>query len=340
MLEFPKLLRATKPPDTSYYLAYAPPTHHALTVTSNVQQRHVKSQFGRRPAPRCAVTRAAKAAGLTTFTIQHGFENIGLTYADDRYGLEVSFASEHIFIWGPASGLPAWVSPQTRRRVISVGLTKPVPQPESLVLPSASNWARTIGIFENLHWERFSPRYRDGFSDQLAEIVRQFPDVLFVVKPHHAGRWLIDNPDFVPAAANLLLIDPRDPAWQRHTAPALLPALDAAITTPSTVAIDAAKAGRPVAVVANDLALPIYEPLPLLRRTDDWRRFLDGLAQPETWLHANEVFLRRNFLAGPGERRIAQLLRRLAKRGKEAPDCVADPCHAPQPNPEPTQPEA
>src|SRR3546814_15987011 len=50
----------------------------------------------------------------------------------------------------------------------------------------------------------------------------------------------------------------------------------ACITTPSTVAVDMAQLGLPIAVVAYDLDLPTYEPLPLLRSIADWHSFLSA----------------------------------------------------------------
>jgi hypothetical protein len=250
-----------------------------------------------------AVTRAANAAGLMTFTVQHGFENVGLTYIDPIHGADVLFASERIFIWGRKEALPAWVAPETRGKVISTGIPTIAPPPaNSIDMPAG--WERVIGVFENLHWHRYSPAYKTQLQAQIRKTVRQFSRFLFLFKPHHAGRFLMNNPDFLPRQQNVLTIDPLDPKWHRHTAPALIAGLDAVVTTPSTVAVDAARAGRPVAIIGNDLALPLYDPLPVIRDTAGWSEFLASLDDP-SFYGRNEAFLRRHALWSGGGNRIA-----------------------------------
>ncbi|NEQ55179.1 MAG: hypothetical protein F6K11_34505, partial [Leptolyngbya sp. SIO3F4] len=73
----------------------------------------------------------------------------------------------------------------------------------------------------------------------------------------------------------------RNPEWEPFTAPALIAISDAVITTPSTVALDAARAACPVAVAGYDLSLPNYEPLPILRNVDDWQSIVSKLNVPD-----------------------------------------------------------
>ena len=49
------------------------------------------------------------------------------------------------------------------------------------------------------------------------------------------------------------------------------------ITTASTTAFDAARYLKPVAVVAGDMQLDMYEPLPLLRSEADWISYVRQL---------------------------------------------------------------
>ncbi len=79
--------------------------------------------------------------------------------------------------------------------------------------------------------------------------------------------------------------------------------VDQVLTTPSTVALDAARTGRPVAVLGYDLELPLYEPLPIIRRGGDLEAFLD--APPPDALLRNEAFLKRTVLPGRADHRIA-----------------------------------
>jgi hypothetical protein len=100
-----------------------------------------------------------------------------------------------------------------------------------------------------------------------------------------------------------VVIDPTDSAWEPHTAPALIASVDVVLTTPSTVALDAARSGRPVAVLGYDLDLPLYGPLPIIRGLSDLDAFL---AEPvEDGLLRNEAFLGRSQLPGRADHRIA-----------------------------------
>jgi hypothetical protein len=49
------------------------------------------------------------------------------------------------------------------------------------------------------------------------------------------------------------------------------------ITTPSTVALDAARAGKPVAVVGYGLDLSLYQPLTIIEGGRGWEEFLRGI---------------------------------------------------------------
>ena len=55
-------------------------------------------------------------------------------------------------------------------------------------------------------------------------------------------------------------------------------------------------AGRPVAVAGYDLDLPLYEPMPVLRRTEDWMAFLEMRRSDSA--EAGRLFLRRTVVSG------------------------------------------
>ena len=250
----------------------------------------------------------ARAAGLPTFTLQHGLENIGLTYKDHLHGEEIRFAATTVFTWCAAEGLAAWVPEETRAKIVPVGTPKSAPPPAQALDLGQGHWPRTIGVFENLHWHRFSELYLERALADLERAAELNPDTLFLVKPHHAGRWLSRNRGRLAERANLVVIDPSDSAWEPHTAPALIASVDAVLTTPSTVALDAARTGRPVAVLGYELELPLYDPLPIVRRSEDLDAFLDMDARPA--LRLNEAFLKRAVLPGRADHRIAAAIAR------------------------------
>jgi hypothetical protein len=226
------------------------------------------------------LTQRANRLGIATYTMQHGFENVGLTYFDAEYPVgAILFASQTFFTWIPVDQLPAETPEQTRQKCVAVGCPKFVDAPylatgrAPLKIPGHHAENRLVVVFENLHWSRYSDDYRQRFLKDLAQTALACPEVTFLIKPHHTGLWLTQRyQGEVPAAPNLVMADPKAPAWEAFTAPALIEMADAVITTPSTVAIDAVRARCPVAVVAYDLHLPNFEPLPLLHNGADWKQ--------------------------------------------------------------------
>jgi hypothetical protein len=242
------------------------------------------------------LARRAKAEGVRTFVLQHGLENIGLTYRDATGDHE--FASDRILTWGDPARLPAWIPGERRARCIGVGIPRAA-FPQQGELPLGPESRPIIGVFENLHWDRYSQRYRASFLADLADTVAARPDLLFIVKPHHAGQWLSKNADTLGKPENLLLADPADPRWERFTASTIIERASAVITTPSTVALDAARMRRPVAVAGYELDVLVYAPLTLLRGAQDWRTFLSAALGgiPEISKGLDE-FCRRHLVEG------------------------------------------
>jgi hypothetical protein len=245
----------------------------------------------------------ARAKGLASFTIQHGFENIGLTYKDHLHGEDVRLASEAVFTWSGPEALAPWAASETRAAAVPTGSPKAAPPPARAAPLNQGYWPRVVGVFENLHWHRFSDAYRDQALADLQAAAEAHEDTLFLVKPHHAGRWLSIHRERLPERPNLVIVDPTDSAWEPHTAPALMAGMDAVLTTPSTVALDAARTGRPVAVLGYDLELPLYQPLPIIRSLAELQAFLS--ADEADGLLLNEAFLRRATLPGRADHRIA-----------------------------------
>ncbi len=254
----------------------------------------------------------ARALRLPSFTLQHGLENIGLTYKDHLHGEEIRFASETVFTWGQPDVLASWVPGETRAKIVPVGSPKAPPAPAAALPLRLGHWASVVGVFENLHWHRFSELYLERCLEDLAAAALARPHVLFLVKPHHAGRWLSRRPERLEPRPNLVVIDPTDSAWEPHTAPALIAGVDRVLTTPSTVALDAARTGRPVAVLGYDLELPLYQPLPIVRRLEDIDAFLD--APRHEALLRNEAFVKRTILPGRADHRIAAAIAKAMQR--------------------------
>jgi hypothetical protein len=250
-----------------------------------------------------ALVGRARRRGAASFTLQHGFENIGLTYKDELHGEQIRFASEIIFTWGPKEALAPWTAPETRAAATPVGSPKTAPAPARALKLNQGFWTRTVGVFENLHWHRFDDAYRARVIAELERAAELRPDTLFIVKPHHAGRWMSCNRDRIGERANLVVTDPTDSAWEPHTAPAFIASVDQVLTTPSTVALDAARTGRPVAVLGYGLELPLYEPLPIVQRSEDLDAFLAD--EGDERLLRNEAFLARARLPGRADHRIA-----------------------------------
>ncbi|WP_332769061.1 glycosyltransferase [Phenylobacterium sp.] len=251
------------------------------------------------------LTELANAAGVRTYTLQHGLENLGLTYRDPAYP-DLTIASQSIFTWGPPDRLPEWVAPEILVRTVGVGRVQSRRTPHRAQLPSLFDGRPVIGVFENLHWDRYSNGFRQRFLADLAAAARARPSMVFLVRPHPAGQWLAKNPAALPdRPENLLMAEPWDPQWEPWHAPALAPHLAGVITTPSTVALDAAEANRPVAVAGYDVAeLSAYEPLPILEKLTDWLAFCDDCAKSAPDLSAGEIFTRRVCLEGDAAHRI------------------------------------
>lgn len=225
------------------------------------------------------LTDAANAQGVFTATLQHGFENIGLTYDDELQAVDkIDFAAQRIYLWGGLDTLHPKVRPDTRRKCVPIGCSKPAYVARAELGGLLPPGMPVIGVFENLHWARYSDSYRTSFITNVQRLAHAFPRMIFLVKPHHAGAWLTSRfKGEGPKADNIVIADPQSSAWEPFTAPSLMGHLSAIITSPSTVAVDGARQHLPVAVVAQHMALPNYEPLTLIRADADWDAFVHGV---------------------------------------------------------------
>ena len=230
------------------------------------------------------ITRLANAIGLSTYTIQHGFENPGLTYCNNIRGPIVRFSAKTVLTWGPTEELPAWVSSDTRDKSIAVGCPKTqfVTENDSSVKAGARP---IIGVFNNLHWDRYDEAYVALFLNHLDETARQRQEFRFVLKSHpltvhRRSKELTARLSSMENVDVADLLESEEPAL---TPPWLQTHALGVITTPSTIALDCALANTPVAVTRYGLDLSYYSPLSLLDNADDWLKFLDHLTEKSSY---------------------------------------------------------
>jgi hypothetical protein len=225
-----------------------------------------------------ALAERANAAGISTYTLQHGLENVGLA------GQAETIGSQTIFTWFPPA-LTAGIPEDVRRRLVHVGRPR-------LPTPGAPP-VHVVGVFENLHAERYSDADRSAFLAGLEALAATGAPIL--LRPHPAGAW----------SRGLDL--GRRPNVTLHATGTIQEAVSACarvITTPSTVALDAAQAGRPVALAGEGGDL--YRPLPVLREPAEWVAFA---ASGDDQRGVREVFLDRVVLPGDAVAKIIDRLR-------------------------------
>ena len=252
-----------------------------------------------------ALTRNANAAGVLTVTLQHGLENVGLTCRDLGVGSSVSILSDRICIWGRAEDLPVWHPGDVRTRVRPAGRVSSRGSGLPLPVPRGS---QIVGVFENLHWERYSGAFRDRFLRDLQAAAAARPGLLFVLRPHPAGRWAVNGRAALGGMPpNLVLADPEEPAWAEITAVDLVRASRLVLTTPSTVALDAAEAKVPVAILGDTVEpSPVYAPLRFVRSAVEWTEVIDAVMNGDTadFDAAGRAFAERHSIGTGAERRI------------------------------------
>src|SRR6185436_18264179 len=101
-----------------------------------------------------------------------------------------------IFIWGPLHRLHPRIRPDTRAKCRAAGLTKS-PAPLHALPAGALPASRiVVGVFENLHWSRYSSEYRRNFCDHVWSAARHFTQQTLLRKAHHVGLWLTRNAQY------------------------------------------------------------------------------------------------------------------------------------------------
>lgn len=276
---------------------FSPATRALLSVAETNLGPHAFTRW---------LTEGANEAGIVTATMQHGLENVGLTYSDEIHHIhKINFAAQKIYLWGPLSSLHPEINPATQTKCIAMGFPKPVSDATANLDHLIDRNATVIGIFENLHWHRYTDAYREFFIAGVQALAEHFPAITFLVKPHHAGMWLTRRyKGEQPVAPNLVIANPEHPEWQQYTADDLIGRMTAVITSPSTVALDAARREISVAVVAQELEVDLYEPLKLIRNAQDWVDFVSQALEARGNDPLSQAFVDRTIIRGPTAARI------------------------------------
>lgn len=258
-------------------------------------------------APAYKLAQRAKSAAIPTFALQHGLENVGLHAIPGED--DAAVLSDHMFVWFPWEATPTDVSSALRPRLLHVGRQGPPPADVGEIRATLANFDSIVTVFENLHWIRYTDGWRVQFLTDCAAFAAAHPTVAVILKPHHAGIWAVKNRHLIPQwPSNLIVADPTDPFWEPHTAGSLVHVSDVVITTPSTVALDAAQAGKPVAICAYGLDLPTYAPLPMIQQTQDWSGFVAEAGRVED-ARRRAAFLARQVVDdAPVEREVRHIV--------------------------------
>jgi len=272
----------------------------------------VESSFAAHKVPHCLV-QIANACGVMTYTLQHGFENLGLTYLDEERGSGVTFASRRVLCWGRVAELPGRLAADTMRKCVAVGCPKSFP--EKVEKPVPAGESALIAVFEGLHAGRFDADYCRRFFADLALVADEFKQFRFILKPHPGiiVRRAEHQRGLDRLAEKIEVLDPSRPEKSAaYSTPELLGLARAVITTPSTIALDAARVRVPVAVLRYGQQISyydLYRPLPLLDTIADWRAFLTTVAEaPAVAAAPAAAFSRRVMLPGSAARRILDLV--------------------------------
>ncbi len=260
------------------------------------------------------ITRIANACKVHTYTMQHGFENVGLTYQDPDLGPNVHFAAQNVLTWGPVDQLPGIVAADTRRKCIAVGCPKVhltnLEKPQKQVSKSP-----IIAVFEGLHVDRFDNRYMQLFFADLQHMADTFTNLHFILKPHPGIiQRSKTHSELLHSMRNILVLDPARTDITQWSTPTLLANALAVVTTPSTIALDAAMAATPVAVIRYGQDIPYYtyyEPLPIVDSSQDWHNFLEAALTERSQLEkSSRCFLEQVSLPGNAAEHILAVVSR------------------------------
>ncbi|MFN7166892.1 MAG: glycosyltransferase [Pannonibacter sp.] len=213
------------------------------------------------------LTKIANQCSVRTYTSQHGLSNIALT---DPGTKDAAIASGTIFTWNEPSTLPDWVEPSIRQRSIATGR---ITDPSAKALKNLRSLDRRperIGIFENLHWSAYSDGFRSAFKTMITALAERHPDTKFVIMPHPAGLWSVKFIKTAGLPTNLTIANPASREHLDETGINALASVDRVLTTPSSIAADAACIGLPAIILApENFDLSLFQGLKFVRSAEE-----------------------------------------------------------------------
>ena len=236
-----------------------------------------------------ALTRRANAAGVATYTVQHGLRMPGLGGATPA-----SFASNKLLCWFSEDSQPTGLSEDTRAKLAFVGR---VINPAELAAEARFD----LAIFENLHDEVYSDADRQKFLETLFSALRARGDLRVCIRTHPAGAWLDPYTEEIKRTG-AVFISSAEARASKGGAAVLIAEARSVLTTPSTVALDAAQAGRPVGLALT--GGENFKPLAVLSDAEAWLAF----AGTSRFGPAEEAFLAKHLASGDAWARVRVLL--------------------------------
>lgn len=245
------------------------------------------------------ITRLANMMDVSTYVLQHGFPSPGLHIYNHIYGSDIQFESKTVLLWGPVEALPAWVSEDTRRKCVAVGC------PKELVLfdvdlRKQAGERPIIAIFESFHGHQFSWNYISAFLGHLQEAATKHKEFQFILKSHPASARCRSKElsEMFSRLKDVEIVDRVYGETPAYSTPWLLSNAIGVISTPSTIALDAAMFGVPVALARYNLELAVFSPLDTLNCYEDWETYLSKLENGTDLQKNNEELLRRLNIPG------------------------------------------
>lgn len=287
---------------------WATPPHrpnHALVtaIDSTVTTSHLINS---------AFVVAARQKGILTFQIQHGI------WPHAEFHNQLTVLSDFILTWSPdlersfvldtePHSSDATVS-APRHTIVNSGCPRfdtyqdtDCASISELLGDWTNEYDHTILLATNLHW----PLHTLGSEvlPQLSTTARKFPNILFLCKLHPAHDY--DDNAFRDMPSNVVVIDEFTSLYGELTTPRLVKACDAVICTLSTVALEAALANKPLAVLetGNPNAYTGLQTVPIAALAEtiqwlisdqnfDYPEFLENYYSPDDRFSATDNVLR------------------------------------------------
>lgn len=266
-----------------------------------------------------AIVEHARAQGIPTFQLQHGI------WPHAQFPAPNTFQCDHLLAWSSDYEKPFLIDTATtpmvetpRHQVHNLGC----PRFDVYAQPSSPPIAEMLGdwtqkydhsvlVATNLHWPMHS--LGSKVLPQLFRTARKMPRTLFLCKLHPVHDF--PEADLVKLPENVVVIDEFVSLYADLATPRLTVACDAVICTLSTVALEAALAGKPVAILETGNANR-YEGMSTVPISSLTETIQSLLAQPSETDHY-DTFLNHYYNCprdGSSLAAVAQLLSDVAKQ--------------------------